>query len=221
MKVHYDIKSSDESPFVTTREQSKAKETTAVTSPLPQSEGGGEGAESDSEDPLEDDTEEGDNDVDESGDDESATEKFDDKENSFEKSGDKESVAQEFGNQKEDSDPSTTLEARSKRLTIQGSQDVYYVGLSLNEKGNPHHSIQEEPWIRTNALNENNAPSRNAINKELVLDSILVRAILVDISKRTITRVLMGGDYTLPTQTTEYDYRMEALKGIRKLSTED
>ncbi|MCE0481643.1 hypothetical protein HAX54_039531, partial [Datura stramonium] len=48
-----------------------------------------------------------------------------------------------------------------------------------------------------------------------------VRAILVDLSERTITRVLMGGDYIVPTRTTEYDYRMEAMKGIRKLSTKN
>ncbi|MCD7464073.1 hypothetical protein HAX54_052012, partial [Datura stramonium] len=31
----------------------------------------------------------------------------------------------------------------------------------------------------------------------------------------------MGGDYTVLTKTTEYDYGMEPMKGIRKLSTED
>ncbi|MCD7452536.1 hypothetical protein HAX54_017365 [Datura stramonium] len=31
----------------------------------------------------------------------------------------------------------------------------------------------------------------------------------------------MGGNFTVPTRTTKYDYRMEALKGIGKLSTED
>ncbi|MCD7469414.1 hypothetical protein HAX54_008459 [Datura stramonium] len=48
-----------------------------------------------------------------------------------------------------------------------------------------------------------------------------VRVIPVDISERTITRVLMGGEFTLPTRTTEYDYYMEAMKGIRKLRTKD
>ncbi|MCD7453666.1 hypothetical protein HAX54_021821, partial [Datura stramonium] len=31
----------------------------------------------------------------------------------------------------------------------------------------------------------------------------------------------MGGDFTLTTRTIEYDYRMEAMKGIRKLRIED
>ncbi|MCD9645686.1 hypothetical protein HAX54_034812, partial [Datura stramonium] len=31
----------------------------------------------------------------------------------------------------------------------------------------------------------------------------------------------MGGDYIVLTRTTEYDYLMEAMKGIRKLSTKD
>ncbi|MCD7458896.1 hypothetical protein HAX54_039520 [Datura stramonium] len=51
---------------------------------------------------------------------------------------------------------------------------------------------------------EENAPSRSVIKKELELDSIWVRAIPVDISERTITRVLMGGDYTMPTSTIEW-----------------
>ncbi|MCE3050061.1 hypothetical protein HAX54_046391 [Datura stramonium] len=48
-----------------------------------------------------------------------------------------------------------------------------------------------------------NSPSKSVINKELVLDLARVRAILVDISERTITRVLMGGDYIVSTQTTD------------------
>ncbi|MCE3050541.1 hypothetical protein HAX54_047482, partial [Datura stramonium] len=68
---------------------------------------------------------------------------------------------------------------------------------------------------------EKMASSKTAIEKDPVLDSIRVRAIPVDILERTINRVLMGGDFTVPSRTTEYDYRMGAMKGIRKLSTKD
>ncbi|MCD7465722.1 hypothetical protein HAX54_001810 [Datura stramonium] len=68
---------------------------------------------------------------------------------------------------------------------------------------------------------EKKASSKTEIKKEIVLDSVRVRAIPVDISERTTTRVLMGGDFTVLTRITEYGYRMEAMKGIRKLSTED
>ncbi|MCD7467309.1 hypothetical protein HAX54_004656 [Datura stramonium] len=64
-------------------------------------------------------------------------------------------------------------------------------------------------------------PSRNAIKKEPVLDSVGAGAIPNDISKRTITRVLMSGDYLVPTETTEYDYLMEADKRIKNLRTKD
>ncbi|MCD7470536.1 hypothetical protein HAX54_010491 [Datura stramonium] len=94
------------------------------------------GAKSDNENPLVDDAEEGNDDDEES------------KENgkSTEESGDKESVAEKSSRQ-EDSGPPTTLDARSKRWTIQGYQDLYYEGLAFNEKGKPSCSIQEEPKI--------------------------------------------------------------------------
>ncbi|MCE2056029.1 hypothetical protein HAX54_043938 [Datura stramonium] len=97
-------------------------------------------------------------------------------------------------------------------------------GLALNEKGNTSRSIQEEPKIQINVLNEVQklkrffdynmywmAKTLGKYNMEMVLD----------ISERTITRVLMGGDYKVLTQTTEYDYQIEAMKGIKKLSTKD
>ncbi|MCD9645708.1 hypothetical protein HAX54_034845, partial [Datura stramonium] len=68
------------------------------------------------------------------------------------KSSDKDSGAEESNEQEEDS--GITPEARSKRWFLQGSTDVYYAGLHLTEKGNPSRSIQEEPKIRINALNE-------------------------------------------------------------------
>ncbi|MCE5167049.1 hypothetical protein HAX54_035137, partial [Datura stramonium] len=125
-----------------------------------------------------------------------------------EESSDKYSTAEESNEQEEDS--GITPEARSKRWFLQGSRDVYYARLNLNEKGNPSRSIQEEPNIQINALNEvpelkrifeKKASSKMAIKKEPVLDSVRVKAIPVDISKRTITRVLMGGDFTGPTRT--------------------
>ncbi|MCD9559939.1 hypothetical protein HAX54_018317 [Datura stramonium] len=101
-------------------------------------------AKSDSEDPPTDDAEEDDNNVEESGEDGSAAEDF----------GEKESATEESGEHEEDSDPPTTPNAKSKRWTVQGSRDIYYAGLAINDKGNPRRSIQEEPWIRTDALNE-------------------------------------------------------------------
>ncbi|MCE3215351.1 hypothetical protein HAX54_002068 [Datura stramonium] len=128
-------------------------------------------------------------------------------------------------------------------------------------QGNTSRSIQKEPKIQINALNEvpelkrlfkgynmnwmdktkgkyimemvhefyanyyctleKKATSKNEIKKEPVLDSVRVRAIPVDISEWTITRVFMSGDYTVPTRTTEYDHQIEAMKGIKKLRTED
>ncbi|MCD9646387.1 hypothetical protein HAX54_036170, partial [Datura stramonium] len=128
-----------------------------------------------------------------------------------EESGYKDSVAEESNEQEEES--SIRPEARSKIWFLQGSRDVYYEGLNINEKGYPSRSFQEEPKMQFNALNERKkASSKTAIKKEPVLDSVRVRAIRVDISERTITRVLMGGNFTVPTKTTEYDYRMEAMK---------
>ncbi|MCD7449206.1 hypothetical protein HAX54_050644 [Datura stramonium] len=210
-EAHYNIENSYESPFVTTREKYKAREATVATTSPPQLEEGDEEAESDGNNPPADNEEEGNDDAEESW--------------------------------------------------IMILRDMYYAGLSLNDKGNPSRSIQEDPKIQINALNEvpelkrlfegynmywttktlgkynmemvhefytnyyctleKKAPSKNVIKKEPVLDSLRVRVIPVDISEKTITRFLMDGDYTVPTQTTEYDYRMEEMKGIRKLSTED
>ncbi|MCD7455069.1 hypothetical protein HAX54_026946 [Datura stramonium] len=56
----YDIDSSKDSSALTTREQAKSKEPKTTTSLLSQSEEGGEGTESNSEDPPADDAEKGD-----------------------------------------------------------------------------------------------------------------------------------------------------------------
>ncbi|MCE2055801.1 hypothetical protein HAX54_043443, partial [Datura stramonium] len=134
-------------------------------------------------------------------------------------SGDNDSEAEESGNK----------DSAAEKSDDQGSRNVYYAGLALNEKGNPSRSIQEEPKIQINALNE-------VLELERIFEGYNIywmaktlgkykmemgESIPIDISERTITRVLMDGDYKLPTRTTEYDYRMEAMKGIRKLSTED
>ncbi|MCE3216774.1 hypothetical protein HAX54_007997, partial [Datura stramonium] len=240
LEVHYNIETSDESPMVTTRAKSKYQEIAVTTSP-PQSEEGGEEAESDGDNPPTDNAKEGNDDAEESGDEDTEAEE----------SGDKESAAEKSGEQVEGSDPATTPEARSKRWFLQGSRDVYYAGLALNEKGNPNLNIKEEPKIHINALNEvpelkrlfkgynmhwtaqtpgkyniemvrefyanyyctleKKSPSKNVIKKEPVLDSVRVRAIPVNISEWTITRVLMGGDYTVSTRTTEYDHQMETM----------
>ncbi|MCE0481644.1 hypothetical protein HAX54_039532 [Datura stramonium] len=87
---------------------------------------------------------EGNDDAEESGDDDSEAEMSGNKDNAAEKSDD----------QVDEFDPATTLEARSERWFVQVSRDMYYAGVAFNEKGNPSHSIQEEPKIQINALNE-------------------------------------------------------------------
>ncbi|MCD9642078.1 hypothetical protein HAX54_028712 [Datura stramonium] len=185
----------------------------------------GSEAESDGDNPPADNAGKGNDDAEGSGDDDT----------NAEESGDKDSAVEESNEQVEDSEPGTNPEASR--------------------------SIQEEPKIQINALNEvpklkrlfegynmywmaktlgkysiemvcefyanyyytleKKASSKKAIKKEPVLDFVRVRAIPVDISERTITKVLMGGDFTVPTRTTKYNYPMEAMKGIRKLRTED
>ncbi|MCE0481297.1 hypothetical protein HAX54_038948 [Datura stramonium] len=103
-EVHYYIKTFDESPKVTTRVKSKAQEAVIATSPLSQSEEGGEETDSDGEKPHADDAEEGNDDAKESGDDDTEAEE----------SGDKESATEKSSEQVEEYDPATTLEARSK-----------------------------------------------------------------------------------------------------------
>ncbi|MCD9645685.1 hypothetical protein HAX54_034811 [Datura stramonium] len=126
------------------REKSKAQEPAAATGSPLQSEEGGEEAESDGDNPPVDNAEESNDDA----------EKSRDNDTEAEVSSDKESTAEKSGKQVEDSDPATTPEVRSKRWFVQGSMDMYYAGLTLNEKGNPNHSIQEEPKIQINVLNE-------------------------------------------------------------------
>ncbi|MCD9639450.1 hypothetical protein HAX54_024001, partial [Datura stramonium] len=60
---------------------------------------------------------------------------------------------EEDGNATEEScdKENTTAESDDKES---GFRDIYYTGLQLNEKENPSRSIQEEPQIQTNALNE-------------------------------------------------------------------
>ncbi|MCD7455870.1 hypothetical protein HAX54_029907, partial [Datura stramonium] len=214
-KVHYNIETSNESPVVTTRAKSKAQEAASATTLPTQSDEGSDEAESNGDNPPVDNTEEG------NGNDDTEAEESGDKENAAEKSNER------VGN----SEPSTTPEERSKRWFLQGSRDVYYAGLNLNEKWNPSCSIQEEPKIQINALNE--VPDLKRLFEgynmywmaktpgKYNMEMVRVRAIPIDISERTITRILMGGDYTVPIRTTEYDYQMEAMKGIRKLSIEE
>ncbi|MCD7471101.1 hypothetical protein HAX54_011385, partial [Datura stramonium] len=94
-------------------------------------------AESDGDNPLTDNAEEGNDDVEESGDDDT----------NAEESGDKDSAAEESNEQVGDSKPATTPKVRSKRWFLQGSRGVYFAGLNLNEKVNPNRSIEEEPKI--------------------------------------------------------------------------
>ncbi|MCE3216944.1 hypothetical protein HAX54_009626 [Datura stramonium] len=173
-------------------------------------------AESNGDNPPTNNAEKTNDDSEESGDDDT----------NVEESGDKDNAAEESNEQVEDSEPGTTPEARSKRWFIQGSRDVYFVGLNLNEKGNPSRSKYNMEMVHEFYANyycnlEKKASSKKAIKKEPVLDSVRIRDIPGDISERTITRALMGGDFTLSTKTTEYDYRMEAMKGIKNLRTVD
>ncbi|MCD7456875.1 hypothetical protein HAX54_033396 [Datura stramonium] len=203
LEAHYNIETSDESPVVTTKAKSKSQEAAAATASPPQSDEESDEAEFYGDNLPADNAEEGNGNAEKGNDDAKESGDDDTKE---EESDDKESVAKKSSKQVGDSNPATTKEVRSKRQFLQGSRDVYYAELNLNEKGNPSRSIQEEPKTQINALNQKKAPSKSAIKKKPVLDSVRVRAILVNISERTITRVLIGGDYTVLTRTTEYDY---------------
>ncbi|MCD7453667.1 hypothetical protein HAX54_021822 [Datura stramonium] len=176
-EVHYNITSSDESPVVTTRENSKAQEAVAATTSLPQSDEGSDEDESDGDNPPADNAEKGNDDVVDSG----------DYDTNAEESGDKNSVAEESNEKVDDSEPATTPEARSKRWFLQGSIDVYFVGLNLNEKGNPSVTLGKysmemvrEFYEKYYCTLEKKASSKKAIKKEPVLDSVRVRAIPVD-----------------------------------------
>ncbi|MCD9558429.1 hypothetical protein HAX54_015803 [Datura stramonium] len=181
-EVHYNIEISDKYPVVTTRAKYKAQEAATATVLPPQPDEGSDEAESDGNNPATDNAEEGNGNVEEVNDD---AEESGDDDTEAKKSGDKESAAE-----------------KSR--------------LNINEKRSPNCSIQEEPKIHINALNE--VPKLKILfegyNMYWMAKTLgkynmeWVRAIPVDISKRTITRVLMGGYYKVPTKTIEYDYRM-------------
>ncbi|MCD9645366.1 hypothetical protein HAX54_034222 [Datura stramonium] len=101
----------------------KSQEAAATTASPPQSNEGSDEADFDGDNPPADNLEEGNDDAEESGDDDT----------NAEESGDKDSAAEKPNKQVGDSEPATTPEARSKRWFLQGSRDVYYVGLNLNE----------------------------------------------------------------------------------------
>ncbi|MCD7470035.1 hypothetical protein HAX54_009598 [Datura stramonium] len=103
-EVHYNITSSNESPVVNTRAKSKAQEAAEATTSPPQYDEGSDEYKSDGDNPPADNVEKGNNDVEELGDDDI----------NAEESGDKDSAAEESNEQVEDSEPSTTPEARSK-----------------------------------------------------------------------------------------------------------
>ncbi|MCD9637698.1 hypothetical protein HAX54_021135 [Datura stramonium] len=142
LEVHYNITSSDESPVVTTRANSKDQEAVVATTSPPQSDEGSDEAKSDGDNPPADNARKGNDDAEESRDDGT----------NAEESGD--SAAKDTNEQVEDSEPRTTPEARSKRWFLHGSRDVYFAWLNLNEKGNPSRSIQGEKKIQINALNK-------------------------------------------------------------------
>ncbi|MCD7461070.1 hypothetical protein HAX54_045095 [Datura stramonium] len=87
-------------------------------------------------------------------------------------------------------------------------------GLTLNEKGNPSRSIPEEPKIQINARMKYQS-SKGSSRATTCIGWTRFQ------TNTTGRWVLMGGDYTVLTQTTEYDYRIDAMKGIRKLSIEE
>ncbi|MCD9640489.1 hypothetical protein HAX54_025828 [Datura stramonium] len=130
-EVHYNIETTYEYKVLTTWAKSKAQEAAAATASPPQSDEGSDEAESDGDNPPADNAEEDNDDAEESSDDYTNTEE----------SSDKESTAEKSNEQVVDSEPATTPEARSKRWFLQGSKDVYYAGLNLNEKGNSSRSI--------------------------------------------------------------------------------
>ncbi|MCD9558374.1 hypothetical protein HAX54_015724 [Datura stramonium] len=200
-EVKYNITISDESPVRTTRAKSKAQEAAAATTSLPQSDEGSAEADFDGDNPPVDTSGKGNDDADKSGEDDT----------NAEESGDKDSAAEESNEQEEDS--GITPEAR-----IFEGYNMYWMAKT---PGKYSMEMVREFYANHYCTLEKKASSKTTIKKAPVLDYVRVRVIPVDILERIITRVLMGGDFTVPTRTTEYDYRMEAMKGIRKLSTED
>ncbi|MCE0482069.1 hypothetical protein HAX54_040448, partial [Datura stramonium] len=222
-EVHYNIETFEESPVVTTRTKSKAQEAAAATASPPQSNEGSDEAESDGDNPSVDNAEEGNDDAEESGDDDTDAEEYDDKENVVEKSNKQGVNLNEKGNpirsiRKEPKIQINALNEVPKLKRLFEGYSMYWMAKTPGK-----YSMEMICKFYTNYYYtlEKKAPSKNVIKKESVLDSVRVRAIPVDISERTITRILMGGDYTVPTRTTEYDYRIEEMKGIRELSNED
>ncbi|MCD7446938.1 hypothetical protein HAX54_019749 [Datura stramonium] len=223
LEVHYNIENSNESPVVTTRENSKAQEVAAASASPPKFDEESDEADSDGENPTVDNAEDGNGNAEEGNDD--AIESGDD-DTEAKESSDKESDAEKSNEGVGDLERATTPEESSKRYFLQVPEpERLFEGYNMYwmAKTPRKYSMEmvHEFYANYYYTLEKKAPSKNAIKKEPVLDSVRVGAIPNDISKRTITRVLMSGDYTVPTETTEYDYLMEAMKGIKNLRTKD
>ncbi|MCE0481942.1 hypothetical protein HAX54_040155 [Datura stramonium] len=220
-EVQYDIETSKESLVVTTRPKSKAQEAAAATASPSQFDEGSDEAMSNGDNPPVDNAEEGNDDAEESSDDNTDVEDSDYKESASKKSNEQGSISMKKGN------PSSSIQDKSK-IQINSLNEVpelkrlfegYNIYWMAKTTTIYNMEMVHEFYANYYCTLEKKAPSNNVVKKMPVLDSVRVRAILVDISKRTISMVLMGGNNTVPTRTTEYDYQMEAMKGIKKWST--
>ncbi|MCD7467005.1 hypothetical protein HAX54_004176 [Datura stramonium] len=59
------------------------------------------------------------------------------------------------------------------------------------------------------------------VKEQPVLESVIVRGWTMDISEKTIARILYGPHYQAPTSTIEFNHHIEALKRVKQLSVEE
>ncbi|MCD7463048.1 hypothetical protein HAX54_049855, partial [Datura stramonium] len=103
-------------------------------------------------------------------------------------------------------------------------------GRNADEEASEHRSDSVPPdaseivyefFIKYYSTLEINAPTRQGVKKEPMLDMVPVRACPVDICKRTISRSLFGSSYEALGLTMKYDYQVEALKRVKQVITKD
>ncbi|MCD9559911.1 hypothetical protein HAX54_018287 [Datura stramonium] len=211
-EVHYNITSSDESLVRTTRAKSNDQEAAVTTTSPPQSNEGSDEAESDGDKPLSDNARKGNHDDAPSGEGDTNVEESRDKEDSGITPKESRSIQEE---------PKIQINALNEVPELKRIFKGYNMHCMTKTLGKYSMEMVREFYANYYYTLEKNASSKTEIKKEPMLDSVRVRVIPVVISERTVSRVLMGGDFTVPSRTTKYDYRMGAMKGIIKLSTEE
>ncbi|MCD9638572.1 hypothetical protein HAX54_022629 [Datura stramonium] len=201
-KESYEIDSSGEPPAVNARAKVMSQVITEVGPSLPHSDEGGEKTEADDDDPPNDNKEEGEN------------------------------ADEESGEQESDSEPSTVPNAsiqEEPKIQTGALNEVpelrrlfekYIVHWIVETPGRYSGDMVCEFYENYYSTMEKNAPTRQAVKKEWCY-TWFNQSIPVDISERTISRFLYDSSYEAPVLTLEYDYQMEVLERVKKLSIED